>query len=347
MAIDENTRKKIIDLYFYQRKTVREVSRITGKSSRDITSVLHDYKIEYAKSRDNKEQVQAEKNQTEDSIPNVKAYKLFSGGKDPIQVSAELNLPGPQVIQYYIEYWELRDMHQLYTLYQENKNSIGYSLEAFRLARKEGLSPQEIANNLRMANNIQGLKEQYQHFQKEIMELVFRKSYSKEQLQTIQKNIETEKDLLSHVQKANTITYAEFMKTCSQVKSLEYYIEQLKKGQSYLKVEQIASGKVQELLMIRNRKRLLENALVSLIIALRNNPDRNFLIEKMPVTPTILYGPLEAIRKHIFEQGNGPSIKEKVLQSAVDIFGKHVVDSTISTAVGLENGVQDSTTYPA
>lgn len=157
-------------------------------------------------------------------------------------------------------------------------------------------------------------------------------------------NIETEKDLQSEIQKANEITYAEFMKICSQVKSLEYHIEQIKKGQSYLKIEQIASDKVQELLMIRNRKRLLENALVSVIIALRNNPDRNFLIEKMPVTTTILYGPLEAIRKHIFEQRNGSSIKEKVLQSAVDIFGKHVVDSTISTTVGLENGIQDSAT---
>ena len=67
----------------------------------------------------------------------------------------------------------------------------------------------------------------------------------------------------------------------------------------------------------------------------------------MPVTTTILYGPLEVIRKHIFEQRNGSSIKEKVLQSAVDIFGKHVVDSTISTTVGLENGIQDSATYPA
>jgi hypothetical protein len=296
--------------------------------------------MEYAKSQNNDVRVHAEKNHIEDSIPNVKAYKLFSEGKDPIQVSAELNLPGPQVMQY-IEYWELRDMHQLYALYQENKDSIGYSLEAFRLARKEGLSPQEIANNLGMANNIQGLKEQYQHFQKEITD-------SKEKLQTIQKNTETEKDLLSDVQKANNITYAEFMKICSQVKSLEYNIEQIKKGQSYLKIEQIASDTVQELLMIRNRKRLIENALVSVIIALRNNPDRNFLIEKMPVTTTVLYdGQLEAVRKYIFEQRYGPSIKEKVLQSAVDIFVKNIVDSTISTAVGLENGAQDSTTYPA
>lgn len=172
-------------------------------------------------------------------FPNVKAYKLFSEGKDPLQVSVELNLPGPQVMQYYIEYWELRDM-----LYQENKDSIGYSLEAFRLA----------------------------NFQKEILDLEFRKSDSKEQLQTIQKNIETEKDLQSEIQKANEITYAEFMKICSQVKSLEYHIEQIKKGQSYLKIEQIASDKVQELLMIRNRKRLLENALVSVNHSSKKQP---------------------------------------------------------------------------
>jgi hypothetical protein len=28
-------------------------------------------------------------------IPNVKAYKLFDEGKNPLEVAAELNLPGP------------------------------------------------------------------------------------------------------------------------------------------------------------------------------------------------------------------------------------------------------------
>jgi hypothetical protein len=32
-------------------------------------------------------------------IPYVKAYKLFDEGKSPLEVAAELNLPGPQVRQ--------------------------------------------------------------------------------------------------------------------------------------------------------------------------------------------------------------------------------------------------------
>jgi hypothetical protein len=80
---------------------------------------------------DNKEQAAQEKSNTGQKakvIPNVKAYKLFSEGKTHVEVSAKMSLPGPQVRQFYIEYWELRQMHQLSTLYQENKNSIGYSL---------------------------------------------------------------------------------------------------------------------------------------------------------------------------------------------------------------------------
>jgi hypothetical protein len=40
MAIDENTKDKIIDLSFTQHKTIREIARIVGKSSRDIIAVL-------------------------------------------------------------------------------------------------------------------------------------------------------------------------------------------------------------------------------------------------------------------------------------------------------------------
>ena len=44
MAIDENTKRKIIDLYSNQHKTIREITRITKKSSRDITAMLKEQK---------------------------------------------------------------------------------------------------------------------------------------------------------------------------------------------------------------------------------------------------------------------------------------------------------------
>jgi hypothetical protein len=57
-------------------------------------------------------------------IPNVKAYKLFDEGKSPLEVSSELNLPGPKVQQYCVEYLNMRRMHKLVTIYQETKDSM-------------------------------------------------------------------------------------------------------------------------------------------------------------------------------------------------------------------------------
>jgi CRISPR/Cas system CSM-associated protein Csm2 small subunit len=75
-------------------------------------------------------------------IPNVKAYKLFDEGKNPLEVAAELNLPGPQVQQFYVEYWNLRRMHKLVTIYQEIQNSMVYFLKLFRLGKEKGLTPE-------------------------------------------------------------------------------------------------------------------------------------------------------------------------------------------------------------
>jgi hypothetical protein len=49
-----------------------------------------------------------------------------------------MNLPGPQVQQFYGEYWKLKHMHQLFNVYQEIQNSIGYFLKLVRLGKKEG-----------------------------------------------------------------------------------------------------------------------------------------------------------------------------------------------------------------
>jgi DNA-directed RNA polymerase specialized sigma subunit len=41
MPVNEEEKRRIIDLYFNQHKTIREISRIMGKSSHDITPVTY------------------------------------------------------------------------------------------------------------------------------------------------------------------------------------------------------------------------------------------------------------------------------------------------------------------
>jgi hypothetical protein len=97
-----------------------------GKSSHDITPVTKEHRIRLAQ---NYAQVNGEQNdnvqcEQDRVISNVKAYKLFNEGKSPLEVAAELNLPGPQVQQFYVEYWKLKQMHQLFNVYHEIQNSI-------------------------------------------------------------------------------------------------------------------------------------------------------------------------------------------------------------------------------
>jgi hypothetical protein len=125
MVVDEEEKRRIIDLHFNQGMTIREVCRIIGKSSHDITPVtkMHRIRLLQKYALANGEQSDVVRREQEIVIPNVNAYKLFDEGKSPLEVTSELNLPGPQVQQFYVEYLNMRQMHKLVTIYQETQNS--------------------------------------------------------------------------------------------------------------------------------------------------------------------------------------------------------------------------------
>jgi hypothetical protein len=90
MPIDENIKRNIRDLYFNQHKTIRELAKITRKSSRDITAILREQMQETKEQKcevDDKHQGQ---NSIEETL-NAKAYRLFAQGKSPVEVK-ELRL---------------------------------------------------------------------------------------------------------------------------------------------------------------------------------------------------------------------------------------------------------------
>ena len=118
MAVSEEEKRRIIDLHFNQGKTIREISRIVGKSSHDITPITKEHRIQLAQDYAVANGDVVEHEQDRD-IPNVKAYKLFDEGKNPLEVAGELNLSGPQVQQFYVEYLNMMRMHKLVTIYQE------------------------------------------------------------------------------------------------------------------------------------------------------------------------------------------------------------------------------------
>jgi hypothetical protein len=264
-----------------------------------------------------------------------------------------LNLPGPQAQQYYVEYWNLRRMYKLVTIYQELQGSIGYFLKLVRLGKKEGLTPEQIINRVQMADNIHKLQEKFQHLQSEVVDISMRKTAAKEELNDLLNKIEAAQEKLNSADRASNMKYEELKKVYSQARKLQNYVEQFKNGQDYKEFEGIVRSEVVKTLL--DNKNLLQNALVSVIVALRNDSDRYLLIDRKELTPftthTIInYNSSLALRRPPYLQGNEQFVTERVLKMAEKILynlQKGLVDSTIATAAGLEKDGSFPTTDPA
>jgi hypothetical protein len=346
MQLNEEEKRRIVDLHFHQHKTIREVSRIMGKSSHDITPVTKEHRMQLAQNDTpiNKEQNDDRRGLHDRVIPNVRAYKLFNEGKTPLQVAAELNLPGPQVQQFYIEYSNLIRLDKFVKIYQEIKDSIGYFLKLVRLGKKEGLTPERIIRLVNMADDIYNLDEKYQQVQVKVLNMGIKKSVSREQLEDLYKDIEDAADKLTWTDTAWRKKYEELIEICSQIRTLEKYVERFMKGEGYQELEKIVKARVGELLL--DNKKFLQKVLASVVAALRDNPDRYLLIDKMQLAPfankTIInYSSFLESQRPSRPEGDEQFVRERVLKTAERTFEnlqKNIVDNIISAAAGLEIG---------
>jgi hypothetical protein len=103
--------KLVIDLYYNQRKNVRQIAQEARISFRDIAAII---KKKEAAVNDvgngngnEKGQVDNQQQQSNDSnnkSPNekaTKAYKLFDEGKKPVEVAIQLSLSEKEATRYY------------------------------------------------------------------------------------------------------------------------------------------------------------------------------------------------------------------------------------------------------
>jgi hypothetical protein len=95
--------------------------------------------------------------------------------------------------------------------------------------------------------------------------------------------------------------------------------------------------------LLDNRK-LLQNALFSILLALRNDPDRHFIVDSIGLTyfanTIINHDSFLAVRRQSNSRGN-EQFSDRVLEVAERIFcnlQKVMIDSTISIAAESEEG---------
>ena len=142
----------------------------------------------------------------------------------------------------------------------------------FRLGKEKGITPEQIVRLVQMADSTHRPQDKLQHLKNEVLDISRRKSIAQEELKNIHNEISGTHEKLDLVKKTFNVNYEELKEACSQVRKLQNYVEQFKNGQDYQELEFVVKSEVEKTLS--NNKKLLQNALFSVLLALRNDPDR-------------------------------------------------------------------------
>jgi hypothetical protein len=171
----------VLDLYYNQGKTYREISKEARIFPRDIGLILNKV-IEEKKTEGLKEEQDNinsnnhnQENEQRLSI-SAQAYKLFSDRKTPLEVAIELNLGESEATKFYREYWRLKQLHNLNMVYEDVKGDIEPFLRLYRLSKAKGIGVKQVVNLLAIANNdLPAIEERFKKLRNEITMLQFQK----------------------------------------------------------------------------------------------------------------------------------------------------------------------------
>ena len=172
---------------------------------------------------------------------STQAYKLFSEGKSPVEVAIQLGLSEKEATRYYTEYWRLKRLYSLYDIYQESKGNLSYILKLCTLAKRQGITADNIEWFVNMVNigiyNIPDLQKQYAKLQDEVQVIDHQKVVSKAELDNMNNQISILRRTMYQLSatcndKRNEIAYLK-----NQIQALEGYVNGFNGGNQQKKID--------------------------------------------------------------------------------------------------------------
>jgi DNA-binding CsgD family transcriptional regulator len=229
---DYNEREgRVLELYD-QGKNTREIAKEMRMSLRDIGFILKKGQVNHGITATIMDNGSNSSNSNNNNKPAnekaTQAYKLFSEGKKPVEVAIQLNLSEKEATRYFTEYWKLKRLYSLYHIYQESKGNLSYILKLFRLAKRQGITADNIEWFVSMVNigtyNIPELQKQYAKLQDEVQVIDHQKVVSKAELDNMNNQISMLRRTMYQLSatcndKRNGIAYLH-----NQIRALEGYV---------------------------------------------------------------------------------------------------------------------------
>jgi hypothetical protein len=271
VQITKERRKRVIDLYFNQHKSYAEIAEIERISPRDIHAILNEEEAKRQKYKDQQQQEEI----------SSKAYKLFFEKKSTVEVAVALNLREPEVTKLYREYWRLKGLHKLNSIYQAIGGKLGTFLKLYRLMKEKGMNIAQVVNAVDIAiHKLPYMENLYVQAkdQAEKMQCTIRR---------LANDIEERKTKISILDKIafSSEQYCKREELAIQELSdkknrLEKWITNILNGEGYSKLKQVAKENVKAVLS--DNKILISIAFAAVIQTLKDDSQMVNLIYNIP-----------------------------------------------------------------
>jgi transposase len=260
--------QRVIELY-QQGKTIREIAREVHMSFGNIGSIIR----KFTGIDDNKSKEQQDKAQTTLS-KDSQAFALFSEGKKPTEVAIKLDFGADVVDRLYQQFWKLEGLYQLNMVYKEIKRYLPSFLNLFKIMKQQKtMSEQNVVDAMKFGKQLPHLQDQFQLLVDEINNLEYKRNGLRTVLSTLQNQISAAKDSLKSFQSIldqKIQTMAETDKKLAQLENIK------NNDKDYQKIEQVAEQKANDIL--NNKKAVVLAAVIAVLGALRNQPDKQLLL---------------------------------------------------------------------
>ena len=153
----EEKERRIIDLYYNQGKTTREIVKELRVSPNYVIAVLKKHEEENAAAAAKIKHEQQENKTSKE----VASFKLFSEGKNTIEVAIDLELSEEEVTQFYKGFLKLKGLDEFGIIYEKHRHHVPRLLKLCKEAEKEGVSIEQLVKLAELAadNNPVGLSQ--------------------------------------------------------------------------------------------------------------------------------------------------------------------------------------------
>jgi transposase len=250
-------RERLVLALYNQGKTYREISKEARISPRDIGIILNKVMEEknaegLKEERQQGNNTDAENNQEQHQQLSLstQAYKLFSEGKTPLEVSIALNLNESEATKFYRECWKLKQLHNLNMVYEEIKDDIASFLKLYKLSKAKGMGIQQVVDILAIANNdLPAIEERFKRLRNDVSMLQAQKHTCKRNLYQLNNQIATTSRVFNSLHLSCETKRRETENLGNEKTRLEAIITEFKSNNNeYLEIERTAEENVKSVL---------------------------------------------------------------------------------------------------